>query len=128
MKTRILFLLAAIALHGCAAHPVANPPARKTVGYYDQLTHIIAAGVRYPSRALLANEQGTCIVKVALRRDGTLISAEITQSAGYADLDRECLAASRRVDKFPAFPESVSTEIEEFIFEMPMKFSLPSAK
>ncbi|MDB5974564.1 MAG: TonB family protein [Nevskia sp.] len=81
-------------------------------------------GVRYPSEAFRLHEEGTAIVRVRIRRDGTVESAKLLKSSGFQDLDDEAVAVFYRIKKFPLAADDVKPGIAVFEQDMPITFSL----
>lgn len=129
--TRVSILLLASLLFSCTNTPVttqvaiAKPAiaASKPRPYYDEIYYRLKTHTVYPQESFAAGEQGVCKLKLMLHRDGSLVSAEITQSSGFARLDAACLQAAR-APEFPPVPESVDAKFQEFFIEMPINFSL----
>jgi protein TonB len=80
----------------------------------------LARAQRYPVGATAA---GTARVELWIGRDGALLSARITQSAGAPALDRATLAAAHAAAPFPAAPQAL--EGARFAFVAPVSFRRP---
>jgi TonB family protein len=102
----------------------ADPAAADTSAYYAALKQAVAAKVIYPPQALVAGEQGVCRVKATFLRSGAVVESTLVQSAGYADLDQECVAVFGRISKLPAAPASLSPASPRLMLEIPVTFSL----
>jgi protein TonB len=50
----------------------------------------------YPSSAAEKGEQGTCMLKISVNRDGTLKGVELKESSGFPVLDNEAIAAVKK--------------------------------
>jgi len=87
-------------------------------------TAAVAAKVIYPPAALVAGEQGVCRVKATFLRSGEVVESMLVQSAGYPDLDQECVAVFGRISKLPAAPAALSPASPRLMMEIPVTFSL----
>jgi len=47
----------------------------------------------YPSNAAERREEGTCLLKVTVNREGEVTDVHLMESSGYSDLDREAISA-----------------------------------
>lgn len=96
--------------------------ASKPRSYYGDIQDLVATHLVYPLESLTAGEEGVCKLRLTIRRDGSLASARIIQSSGFARLDEACLQACRD-PVFPAVTENVDEKQQEFLVEMPIDFS-----
>lgn len=76
----------------------------------------------YPLMARKSGAEGTVYVKFVLGRDGRLKRAEVSRTSGRSILDRAAINAVTRINRFPAFPESM--EGAELNFELPLAYKL----
>ena len=121
-----VFLMAAVAVSiaGCANtatedNAVANPAA-----YYETLQSYVAVRVVYPPPAIRASEQGVCRVRTSFFRNGKIIETKLAASAGFEDLDRECIAVFERIATLPPAPESLAPSSDRFTVDIPVTFAL----
>jgi TonB family protein len=107
---RTIFCVAAILwlMTGCAGQP--------------QAAH--RGQVRYPVSAIRNKEEGTAVVKIRMKRDGTVEDTTLEKSSGWADLDQAALAAVQSAGKFTPVADDVFPEQQEFTFTLPISFSL----
>jgi len=103
-----------------AQETVYDPLAR--ANYAQVLASWLAAHKRYPSAAIRQNQQGECMLRLIIHRDGNVIDSSIERSSGHALLDREALAMVRRANPFPPAPSEVLAD--EQIFLIPVAFTL----
>lgn len=116
------------------AKPLPSPPPvgpqpgvvgyRVSDAYKSLLKSKIQSNLRYPRMAARQGRQGTALVKVRMKRDGTIESATLVKSAGTSSLDQEAQAVFKRIGKFPPLPESFLPMASEFQFEIPITFKL----
>jgi TonB family protein len=92
--------------------------------YLQQLGAVIAANVRYPPKSLKGQEEGNALVRVRMKRDGTITGVELIQSTRFAALNTEALTAFDRVVRFPAVPDDILPEAKDFVFQLPITFEL----
>ncbi|WP_291316678.1 TonB family protein [Desulfuromonas sp.] len=64
----------------------------------------------YPRRASERQEEGTCLLKITVRRDGSLSEVIVMESSGYRDLDEEAVEAVRKGAPFGRLPRAYSKE------------------
>jgi protein TonB len=71
----------------------------------------------YPPRAAERGEEGVCLLKITMRRDGTVQEVRLVESSGFPLLDNEALAAVRRAAPYGALPRSYAEdELNIFAF------------
>lgn len=99
---------------------VHDPLAR--ANYAQMLLSWLAAHKRYPSAAIRQNQQGECVLRLTIHRNGKVIDSSIERSSGHAMLDREALAMVRRANPFPPAPSDLIAD--EQIFLIPVAFTL----
>ena len=75
----------------------------------------------YPTRALLAGEEGRVMLRVVIRIDGLVDSAEVATSSGSSELDASALAAVRRW-RFTAARRAGAAVVHEVL--VPVLFSI----
>ena len=59
---------------------------------------------RYPERARLREEQGTCLLRIVVSRQGTIDDVELLESSGSYDLDQEAMRAVRKGQPYGPLP------------------------
>ncbi len=79
---------------------------------------LIAAKQDYPRAAQMRGEEGTARVKVDVAADGTITAVALLQPTGSMVLDREALAAPRKVGTFPAPPGGAATIVVPITWKM----------
>jgi len=97
---------------------------RVSDAYKTLLEGKIQGSLRYPRMALRQGREGTALVKVRMKRDGTIESVALVKSAGTSSLDEEAQAVFKRIGKFPPLPENFLPTASEFQFEIPITFKL----
>lgn len=58
----------------------------------------------YPQPSIERGEQGTCLLRVTVNRDGSLQEVELLESSGFPGLDREAVAAVRKGAPYGKLP------------------------
>lgn len=107
--------------------PAARPPDAeelddRPIAYLLTLTRVIRRSLKYPWHARQYRQQGDAIVRMHLRRDGTVLSATLVQSSGYSALDEEAREVVLRVRRFPPFPADYRPSRQEFEIDQPVTF------
>lgn len=64
----------------------------------------------YPERARLREEQGQCLLRIVVSRQGTIESVELLESSGSYDLDEEALRAVRKGQPYGPLPSAYPHE------------------
>ncbi len=62
----------------------------------------------YPEMARRMKLKGTVVISIELRRDGTVLSAEVAESSGVAMLDDAALQAAKKASPTPPFPKETT--------------------
>jgi len=65
----------------------------------------------YPARAAERGEEGTCLLKITINRDGTVKGVELKESSGHRDLDDEAIAAVRKGAPYGRLPSAYKEDI-----------------
>lgn len=78
----------------------------------------------YPLSARDAHQQGTVVIHIHLRRDGTVLDASLVRSSGYAVLDEAARQEILGVGKFAELPEEFSPGQADFAIDQPVTFRL----
>jgi periplasmic protein TonB len=68
--------------------------------------------LNYPEQAREQNLHGDVILTVGLNRDGSVYSIDVTQSSGYAVIDKAAEAIVRLCAPFPALPPDKSEKVD----------------
>ncbi|MGC6330436.1 energy transducer TonB [Rhizorhabdus sp. FW153] len=94
----LLIGLTAATMVAGAANAAATPE------WTARIRQMIASKQDYPNAAQMRGDEGTAKVKLDVSDDGSVAAASIVQPSGSALLDKEALAAIKRVGNFPAPP------------------------
>ncbi|HLS19503.1 MAG TPA: energy transducer TonB, partial [Paracoccaceae bacterium] len=76
---------------------------------------------RYPRRARAQGIEGMGVLRFAMDRSGNVLSAEVAQSSGNAELDKAILEMIRRAEPLPQIPAGLGERLE---FSVPIDFAL----
>lgn len=115
------------------ATPLRSPPQGPQPGvvgyrisntYKSLLQGKIQAGLRYPASAARQGREGSTLVLVRMKRDGSIEYVSVVSSSGTSSLDQEARAVFRRIGKFPPLPDDFLPAASEFQFEIPINFNL----
>ena len=79
---------------------------------------------RYPERAKYRREEGIVLVSFVVNLRGEVLEAKVERSSGKPLLDREALAAIRRAQPLPVFPEELANVNETITIRVPIQFQL----
>jgi TonB family protein len=60
----------------------------------------------YPERARLRQEEGRCLLRIVVSRQGTIVSVDLLESSGSRDLDEEAIRAVRKGAPYGPLPSS----------------------
>lgn len=60
----------------------------------------------YPERARLREEQGTCLLRIVVSREGTIDDVQLLETSGSRDLDEEALRAVRKGQPYGPLPNA----------------------
>ncbi len=94
--------------------------------WYREQRARVERAVRFPRARALALDQGTTLLKLWVRRDGSLSSPpRLLRSSGFEDLDAEALAAVQRVLPFAPLPADLAPEQEQVAILLSVEFSNP---
>ncbi len=78
----------------------------------------------YPLSARDARQQGTAVIHIHLRRDGSLLDVTLLKSSGYPVLDEAARDAVLHVGRFPVLPDEFSPGLNDFAIDQPISFRL----
>jgi len=104
--------------------PPSSPSAAEAM-WDSQLLDKLASLKRYPAQAERAGQQDTVMVRFIIDRTGTVLSADIAKSRGFASLDGEARALIQRASPLPAPPSEVAGD--EIELTAPIQFILHRA-
>jgi len=107
---------------GRAAADVGLGDADAKADYVALIADRLARFKRYPRAARRRGLQGVAKLAFTVRRDGSLVTYEIVQSAGYQVLDREVQSTLERALPMPEFPPELSLQTLDII--VPIRFEL----
>ena len=79
---------------------------------------------RYPKSAEYRREEGIVLVSFVVNLRGEVLEAKVERSSGKPLLDREALAAIRRAQPLPVFPEELANVNETITIRVPIQFQL----
>ena len=106
----------------------AAAPARSSsewpAAWYRDATATIRQNLHYPQRSLQAGEEGDILVKVRLRRDGSIVKTELQQRSSYAALNGEAIEVFSRIRRFAPLPTDYLSNSSEVDLSMPINFKL----
>jgi len=91
-------------------------------GYLKKCRQLIELHKEYPLMARKSHREGTVLVHVVLKRDGSLLHCDIRRASGHTLLDHAALRSVRSVGRFPPFPPEVDDD--ELVFQVPVTFTL----
>lgn len=100
-----------------------DPSAKRDAeNYYRTLMSWLNKHKQYPVQAKKAKQQGVVVVRFTFGRDGTVVSADIKTSSGYAALDEEALGILRRASPLPEMPKTMKQQ--QLTIALPIEFTL----
>jgi periplasmic protein TonB len=92
-------------------------------GQYEQeVTRWVERQRDYPLAARRRGLEGTAIVRLRLRADGSLVQAQIVRDTGHAILDRAAIGMVERAAPYPGVPGEFGGSSVEVL--VPIQFSL----
>ncbi|MDI2113238.1 energy transducer TonB [Commensalibacter nepenthis] len=77
---------------------------------------------RYPADAQSDKQEGSATIKIAINRQGHVLSSKLVKSSGYSLLDKEAVALAYRADPLPAVPEGIKGN--NVTINVPIEFHL----
>ncbi|GGC36822.1 hypothetical protein GCM10011504_13970 [Siccirubricoccus deserti] len=106
--------------------PVAAAPAPTRVApppsYVGALLAALERHKQYPTTARWHRIEGSALLRVAMRRDGSVSAWRLERSTGNADLDAAVGVMVRRASPLPAPPAELPGDLVELL--VPVRFSL----
>jgi periplasmic protein TonB len=98
---RLLTSLAIVAaVAACSGRRAAPPP--NTAARSDPAHPVAFTEKCYSPESRKAGEEGTCIVKLTIGKNGRVSDAVLLQSAGFPRLDNSCIECARTIRFLPA--------------------------
>ncbi|BCR04134.1 hypothetical protein DESUT3_12030 [Desulfuromonas versatilis] len=85
--------------------------------FFKRFRDNIYAVWNYPARSAERGDEGTCLLKITVNRDGTLRQVQLMESSGHKVLDEEALQAVQKGSPFGPLPRSFTKdELSIFAF------------
>ncbi len=106
-----------------AAAPTRSGPVWPAAWYRDA-TATIRQNLHYPQKSLQDGEEGDVLVKVRLRRDGSIIKTELQQRSSYVLLNGEAIEVFSRIRRFAPLPADYLPNNPEVDLSMPINFKM----
>jgi protein TonB len=100
--------------------PSAN--AAPLAAYMKVCRQLIEKHKEYPEMARKIRKEGTVLIHVVLKQDGSLAQSGVAKSSGHSLLDKAALRAVESVGTFPPLPPELNRD--ELVFEVPISFKL----
>lgn len=97
-----------------------------TETYYSLFARHLGRHLEYPALSKLLGEEGGVLVRVLIKRDGTLVSAGIEESSGFEALDEEAVAVVLRAQPFP--PPPIVIPGDPITLFMPVEFHVENRR
>lgn len=102
------------------------PSGRRYRTWFLRQRRRVAERLTFPRARQLARDQGVTVLRVRVRRDGTLAGAIHTlRSSGFADLDRAARAALEASLPFEALPADIAPGRDELRLNIDVEFENP---
>ena len=134
IKNIVILLLFAVSFSNCyllevsKAEPVDLYVKGRAIplSYQQQLAGWLSKFQFYPATAKKLNIEGTVLVKVSIKSDGTILKSGIEKSSGSDILDQAALQLLDQATPLPAFPDRF--EADEITFIAPITYNLNPAR
>lgn len=111
---------------GGGAHPALDTSDARYLRWLLTQRRRIERRLVFPRERQLARDQGTSVVRLTVRRDGSLARPpRVIRTSGYADLDRAALVAVRASLPFEPIPSDLGIGHPEIVVTLPIEFSNP---
>lgn len=81
------------------------------ISFFQRFRDNIYGVWNYPHRAAERGEEGTCLLKITINRDGTVKEVRLLEPSGHRDLDEEAMAAVRKGAPYGRLPSAYKEEI-----------------
>jgi len=122
LTLKIFALAITTCLASCASNAASTDNA-DTLAYIGQLKAVATAPVHYPTgrQAAIERPAGTVRVQFALRRDGSVLTAEVAKSSNSTILDNFAIGLIRRTH-FPPFPDDAWPNEGQHFFTVDLDF------
>lgn len=130
MKLIIALLISLNCLFCAAQSKVANKPKQTIIkglqkpqfpGGEQSLYKYLANNIRYPERAVNANQEGAVYVNFVIRKDGSVSDVSVKKPIGFT-MDEE---AKRVVKSMPRWkPAKLNGKPVHYVYQLPVKFVL----
>lgn len=85
------------------------------ISFFKRFRDNIYGVWNYPPRSVERREEGTCLLKITILRNGSLKDVQLMESSGFRDLDNEALRAVKKAAPFGTLPR-IYTKDELSIF------------
>jgi TonB family protein len=92
--------------------------------WYRDATGAVRQSLRYPQKSLQGGEEGDVMVKLLLKRDGSILKTELVQRTPYSALNGEALAVFSRIGRFAPVPADYSPGNAQVELSMPINFKI----
>lgn len=76
------------------------------ISFFQRFRNNIYRVWNYPSEAAARREEGTCLLKISISREGTVEAVKLLESSHYPVLDREAMAAVRKGEPYGPLPQA----------------------
>jgi protein TonB len=87
------------------------------ISFFKRFKDNIYGVWNYPRSAAERGEEGTCLLKITINRDGTVKDVRLMEPTGHRDLDEEAMAAVRKGAPYGKLPSAYKEEtLTIFIF------------
>lgn len=80
------------------------------ISFFKRFRDRIYLAWHYPPLSRERGEEGTCLLRITVNRDGTLANVQLMESSGYPRLDDEALSAVRKASPFGPLARSYEEE------------------
>jgi protein TonB len=80
------------------------------ISFFKRFRDNIYGVWNYPRRSAERGEEGTCLLRVTINRDGSVHEVRLVESSGYDALDQEAMAAVRKGAPYGALPRAYEEE------------------
>jgi protein TonB len=81
------------------------------ISFFQRFRDSIYGVWNYPSRSAEKGEEGTCMLKISVNRDGSLKDVKLMESSGYTALDNEAMAAVRKAAPYGKLPQAYKEKV-----------------
>jgi protein TonB len=76
------------------------------ISFFQRFKNNIYGVWNYPVQARDRGEQGTCLLRITINRDGTVADVKLMESSGAPSLDQEAISAVRKGAPYGALPRA----------------------